>query len=495
MEENFIKKLETKNYLIGSFDVYLDKAKTLIMENSNLTDGEADKILGGMPTAYRAAITDKNGQFIGYIGLFDVDIKNGISSLRFEVNNNLTQDDKNEIYEEFNNYLYEALNITDIDEFIYKAKDATEVTKREVTPKANIVLPSRFLVEGISEEVLEKFSHDYSIPKLQIPFTIKSGDRVLGIVGLSNLLWLNKRANLNIFLDKDLGSDITNELSGYIIDVYINHVHNSNVHSITLSVNGSNQEMLGILNKTNMNYYGQIPFGATDGKNIESNFLFQHTPNMKKEEGVIVPDNKSVLLTSIKQKKDQLAEKIELDNGFKLVSPKSFEKLSIDFNKVLAGHIKAMQNRNKFTIPLGEDKYFLQKGNEKYGLTKALMNYSYVVLDENDNYSGYINILRTNANEKNAEVEIGISPIMQNKGIGTMVINAFYEELFSLGYASVTSAVFEFNKPSLKLHDKVAELNGIRLEAYYINGKLWDMSFYSKINNELITEELKGKQR
>ena len=121
------------------------------------------------------------------------------------------------------------------------------------------------------------------------------------------------------------------------------------------------------------------------------------------------------------------------------------------------------------------------------------MNYSYVVLDNNDSYAGYINILRSNANGKNVEVEIGIDPTLQHNGLGTTVINKFYDELFSTGVASVTSAVFEFNNPSIKLHEKVAELNGIRLESYYVNGKLWDMNFYSKVNSAI--EENNGKHR
>lgn len=194
--------------------------------------------------------------------------------------------------------------------------------------------------------------------------------------------------------------------------------------------------------------------------------------------------------TLIKNNPD-FSKEIELDNGYKLVSPKILVEKNIDLNKVLASHIKAIQNREKFTIPLGEDKYFLQNGNGNYGLSKALMNYSYVILNEKDDYSGYINILRNNANGKNAEIEIGIDPNLQRKGLGTTVINRFYDEPFSIGYASVTSAVFEFNNPSLKLHDKVAELNGIRLEAYYINGKLWNMNYYSKTNT--LIEKIKSK--
>ena len=153
-----------------------------------------------------------------------------------------------------------------------------------------------------------------------------------------------------------------------------------------------------------------------------------------------------------------------------------------------------MQERQKFTIPLGEDNYFLQNGNGKYGLSKQLMNYNYVLLDDKNKYSGYINILRENVNGKNAEIEIGIKPEIQHKGLGTTVINKFYDELFSVGYASVTGSVFEFNKPSLKLHEKVAELNGIRLDSYYINGRLWDMSYYTK-TNDIINKSKNGKHK
>ncbi len=90
-----------------------------------------------------------------------------------------------------------------------------------------------------------------------------------------------------------------------------------------------------------------------------------------------------------------------------------------------------MRNRDDFSIPLGEDKYILQKGNEKYGIYKAMMNYIYIVLDKNNNYSGYINILRNNANSKNAEIKLGIVPSLQHKGMVTRVINQFYNELFS----------------------------------------------------------------
>ncbi len=492
MDNNFIAKLQTEQYLIGSFDAYLNTTKSLIKVNSNISDEEVNIIIENMPTIYRAAITDKNGQYIGYIGLFNVDGKNSITSIRFETSKNLKQKDKNEILNEFKKYLLKSLNITDIEEFIYKTNNLTEIEKKEIIPRYNVIIPNKLLIPGISKETLEKFSKNYSIPKLHMPFTIKSSNKIIGIIGLSNLIWPNKRANLNIFLDKSLGGDISNELSGYIIDDYINYVHESNVHNITISVNSSNQNMIDILNNTNMNYYGQIPFSAINGESIESNLMFQHIPNMKKENNII-PDDKSIPFSLLDTEKKELSKQIELNNGFKLVSPKLFEDLNIDLNQILEDHIKALQNRQGFTIPLGNDKYILQKGNKNYGIYKTLMNYNYIILNESNKYYGYISILRNNANKKNAEIEIAINPRFTHQGLGRMVINRVYEELFSIGYASVTSAVFEFNNPSLKLHEKVAELNGIRLDAYYINGKLWNMNFYSK-TNDLIKDKLNSKQ-
>ena len=484
MRDNFIAKFETDKFYIGSFDSYIDLSKDLIKTNSNIADEEADSIIKTMPTTSRAAIVDKNGEYVGYIGLFNVDGQNDIASIRFEVNKDLSEEEKNEILNVFYGYIGDSLNIGDIEENIYISKNTTEVKEKRIVP-SNIIIPSKLLVPGVSEEDLERFSQDYSIPKLQFPFTIKYNDRTIGIVGLSSLIWSNKRANLNVFLDKSLGDEIINLISGDIIDEYIIQAHYAKVHNISLSVNGSDNNMLDILKDSRMQYYGRIPYGAANGDSIESNYLFQHIPTMETDSGILIPDNNSILLSSLETEKKELSKVVDLENGYKMVSPSAFEELGIDFDSILNSHIQAMQNRDNFTIPLGEDKYFLQKGNEKYGITKALMNYNYVVLDENGNYAGFINTLRTNANGKNVEVEIAVDPKIQRNGLGTAVINKFYDELFSIGVASVTSTVFSFNKPSNKLHEKVAELQGVRLEGYYINGQLYDMNIYTRTNDTI----------
>ena len=181
--------------------------------------------------------------------------------------------------------------------------------------------------------------------------------------------------------------------------------------------------------------------------------------------------------------KDNMNLVLKVDNIYRLVSPKAFKTENINKDKIIFSHIRAVQDRKEFAIPLGEDKYILQYGNEDYGFKRTVMNYSYVLLDNDNNYCGYVNILRANC--FNAEIEIGIIPTLQRKGIGTKVINKFYDELFSVGFLSVTSIVFEFNIASIKLHDRVSKCYGKRTKSYYINGKLWDMYYYTKINDKL----------
>ncbi len=97
INNNFISKLETVNYYIGSFDANIELSKKLIMANSNISRKEADDILENMPTSYRASIMNKNNEYIGYIGIYDIDYKNSVASIRFEVNKKLFNAEKLEI--------------------------------------------------------------------------------------------------------------------------------------------------------------------------------------------------------------------------------------------------------------------------------------------------------------------------------------------------------------------------------------------------------------
>ena len=323
----------------------------------------------------------------------------------------------------------------------------------------------------------------YDIPNLELSCTMKIEDMVVGLIGLTNLLWANKRANLVLFLDRENIKDIN--LISKIVDEYLDYVHSSNVYNVTISIPASDIILLDIIKNTNMNYYGYIPFGAINGNSVESMYLFQHIPDMFNDKNIILPKNISIDISVFDTSKKDMDKIVDLGDGYRLVSPKELEREHINTDKIIHSFMNIMQERERFTIPLGEDKYIIQKELGKYSIVTKIMEYSYLILDNDNNFVGFVSILRTNANKRNAEVEVGINSNIQHKGLGTRVINKFYEELFKIGYASVTSYVFSFNIPSNKLFKKLAELNGTRLQSYYINGKLWDINIYTKVNDKI----------
>ena len=140
-----------------------------------------------------------------------------------------------------------------------------------------------------------------------------------------------------------------------------------------------------------------------------------------------------------------------------------------------------------------EDMTFRKIANDLKLPTKTLMKYTYILLDNGNSFCGFINILRSDKNKINAEIEIGIKPELQGRGLGTKVTEAFYDQLFGVGYASVTSSVFGFNEASRKMHEKIAGFNGVRIGAYYINGELWPIYIFTTVNPKIIAASPKQK--
>ncbi len=485
----FIPKFKTNKFFIGSFDTYYNLTLKLIKSNSKISTKKAENVINSLNEEYRAAITDCNKNYIGFIGLYNIDEQEHMASIRLEINYPLmSEDDKNEILSEYRSWLWDSLRFTVEEEIIFKDPSYSEIKKNNHTSYGKQTRSNSLLVPGISQKVLDKFSEYYSIPNMNFSFSIRYRDRIIGIIGLSNIIWSNERANLNLFFDKDLGDDIIEFFSSSVIDDYLDYVHSLNIYNVSFNVSGSDYNTLDIIEQSNLNFYGQIPFASINGNNIEAKFMFQHIPKMKISEKPIIPENISYDQSIFNTDKKEFDDVIQLKNGYRLIQPKRLQENGIDSENVFLGHMIAMQDRDKFTIPLGEDKYMLQKIDGASCLLNKFMNYSYILIDSCDDYSGFINISRNNANNKNAEIEIGIDPSLQRRGLGSIVLNKFYDELFSIGYASVTSAIFAFNEPSLNLHKENCEFNGTRLSSYYINGRLWDMCYYTKINDLVLDE-------
>ena len=472
----FIKKLETENFEIGSFDTYIENSSKLMDDNKDI-GFDSEELLKKLPTTYRASVVSKQDKsYIGFIGVFDVDSRNDATSIIFETNKRLSDEELEEVIGEYKEFLDKTLNIRNIKDLIVVNGDRSMAEHQELVIK-EVTVNSKHLESGVSEEDKKKYEEmGYTIPNLQMAYTIKDGSKTIGIIGLTNLLWSNKRANLQVFFDKEIDDSFIEDFGASVISEYLDLLHENNLYSISSSISGSNKNMLNTMINSGMDFYAAVPYASKFGDDTETNYLFQHYPDMERKNGIYLPENK--IITNDNEIIRPLSGVIDLGNGYIAMSPAMFEANNIDINTIVGSHIKAMQNREKFTIPLGEDKYFIQEGNGKYGMSKAVQNFSYIILDENMNYVGYTNILRANA--KNAEIEMALSPEFQSMGIGSSMRRKFYEELFDKGYMSVTSQVFDFNKKSNGLNEKLAKFSGKRIGAYYINGKLWDMNIYTK---------------
>lgn len=477
MKKSFIAKLETDNYYIGSFDSYLEESKELLKNNNHLADEEVDNIIKSMPTTTRASIVDKEThEYIGFIGIKNSNGELESADLVFETVNDLKIGDLKKILKIYLEYLKSSLSIRNITKI-------NDVSNNLEVSKQSIILPKHYIKNVITNNDIEIVkSWGIEVPNLKYGRAIYLQDKFLGIIGLTAFQPANKRANLNIYLDPSLTEDFISYFASLAIDEYLEYAHEQNVYNIAANTKVSSLDNQ-LFSNSNMQKFAEIPYTEKTNDILESRILYQHTPNIKTE----IDDIESgIIYPSVVDKlpdKSELLDKILLDDSYTLVRPSSFLSEGINLDHVIDGHIEAMKDRNKFAIPLGEDKYFLQRGNERYGIYKSVSNFSYVIIDKDGNYAGYVNILRSEG--RHAEIEIGVTPNIQAHGLGRLSLEAFYKELFRIGYASVTSCVFSFNTPSIKLHEKVAEFNGIRIKSYYANNKIWDMNYYTAINPEI----------
>lgn len=498
MYRKFIEKFKTEHFSIGSFDYYRKEAEKLIRNNTKMKVEETKEYVDKkLPGSYRAAIVDNNGNFVGYIALYNVKGERGLASIRMETNRELTDAEKEEITGVYKNWMFTALDLNDVEEELCFTPNKSKCITNNSIPKANIILPCKMLEAGVSEETKAYFAQFHELPKILVkPYTIKHGDRVIGIIGLTTFQWQNKRANLQLFLDEALGDEIINELSGHIINEYLDYIHSSNVHNVTLTVPGSNVEMLEVVKNSNMNYYSTIPYGAYRNGFVESGIQFQHVPGMVKQNGIYIPDNTAKPINFFDTEKKLMDPVVKYYNDYRLVSPKVFRSNRISINKVVDGQARALQDADNYAISLGDYKYIIQKGNRRFGVTSAVRGYDYVLLNSQKEFIGYINILRNNAHNKNAEIELAIIPEAQGQGLGSMILKTFCEQLFSIGYASVTSSIFEFNIGSETIHKNNGfDLSGTRIESYYVNNRPWNMNIYTKVNSVALETETQEKNQ
>ena len=482
----FFKKLETDNYEIGSFDAFLKNINELISNNlDNIQKINTNTVRGEtlykiLKSPFRASVIDKTTrEFIGFISTYNIDNQHKVASLIFISSTDLEKDQINEILDEYKDFITNDLGISTYQDFTIINNEHYNNQHADINiPYINF--QANYLKDNTDENIIDEYkAMGYNVPNLSFIKEIVDGNRKIGIIGLSNIIWSNNRANLNVFFNRDIDSKYIEELGPLVMDEYLDYIHKNNLHNVSLGVSGSNTNLLQSVQNSSMDFYAAIPFASQQGNKVDSNYLFQSYPNMTKK-SLIQPKNELIIDDT---KITRLDDVMELSDNFIAISPKVFEEYNIDLQKIVKGHINALQNRTNYSIPLGEDKYMLEEGNGKYGISKTISNYEYIILDRNFNYCGIAGIIRTNG--KNAEIEVALAKERQHQGLGKIVTEELYKQLFKHGYQSATSAVFDFNNPSNKLINKIANYNGTRIESYYINGKLWDMHYYTRINGEI----------
>lgn len=462
----FIPKLELERFLIGSFDVYEEKARDIAysyVENHSKNFNSVDELFANMPTAYRGSIVDKQTtEYVGFVGAIDIDEQISCASIIIGLTEKYQRIDIFDIIEGYIDFLKDTLGIEKIIKIVTVNESKMKVGYNSVV-YTDPDLTSLYLFADKDETVLK------------FPVKVIFRNFLIAKIGLENLIWSNKRATMRIELSEFANDELATHILPTAIDHYLSYLHKKNIKNVNIEVAASNKVVLESVLTSSMNMYGFIPYGTEYDGYLETAYLFEHYSNMPKVNLNSLPTNKRIKVDDLEP--IHLADEITIDQNYKAISPKAFSKYDIQLEKIVKGHIEALQDRNNFSIPLGEDKYFIQEGNGKYGMSKTVNNFTYVLLNEDKEYCGYVNILRKQS--RHATIEIAIKPSLQRQGLGTKLLDKFIRELLSDGYYAVSSNVFEFNTASNKMHQKLTNYCGKRTKAYYINGEFWDMNLYA----------------
>lgn len=463
---NFIPKLDIGKFVIGSFDVYEKKAKEIgraYLINQGKSTDAVEKMFANMPPAYRGSILDKEtNELIGFIGVEDINTSKNYASIVIGLEKSKPKPDIYDIVEGYENFLVNDLGI-DNTTTITVINEEKMKTQYNCVSYKDATLKSLYLFKDT-----ENISKNYPVKVMFRNFLIAK-------LSVDSLIWSNKSGTIKIELEENANEELAERILPTAINHYIDYLHGNNLYSLIAEVSASNTIVLDSLLKSQMNFYGVLPYSMEYKGNIESSYLFEHYPEMEKEKLTYLPKNKKVKVDDLKPIK--LSKLFKIDEEYTAISPKAFKDLNISIESIVKEHIKALQNREHFSIPLDEDKYIIQEGNGNYGISKLVKNYSYVLVNSKNEYCGFINIM--NERERNAVLEIGIKPSLQNKGLGTKLLDKAIDVLLSNGYYAVSSYVFSFNIASNKIFKKLTKYHGKRSKAYYINGEFWDMNLYA----------------
>lgn len=146
--KKFIPKLKLKDVSIGSFDTFMEGSKEIIKEKLNIkkfvTTNDVDDFLNKLPYSYRASIAkNENNEYVGYIGVYDLDFKNNMASIILQTKTKLSDKEINEIINSYKGFLYNDLLIYSIKN-LYILNEDEEISRHSCVHEINAEISSPY---------------------------------------------------------------------------------------------------------------------------------------------------------------------------------------------------------------------------------------------------------------------------------------------------------------------------------------------------------------
>lgn len=324
-----------------------------------------------------------------------------------------------------------------------------------------------------NEIELEKELNDFST-KNYFAIVENETHKFVGMVGFKNLIQSNQRTNIDLILSDELeeekrieyGSEALKMISNYSFDTI-------NLHNLLCEE--SDLKSCNMYIDAGYEYIGTRHVATLEGDTLKDLHFFQKLPYFtKRKDSIVVPKNTLTFRTnglSISE-----LPKIVNNLNVTLIRPEELDDKTLSFVKEELG--KSL-NDNYDASAMGEYKTIYND----FRLNKKLYGtntFDYLILDETSKPIGYVDRLHIDNKNFRTDVEINIfSSSSRNKGYGSDAYKLYVRTLRSMGYVSIGSVVFDFNKPSINMHERIGfNEYALRDESYFAFGKLNDMHYY-----------------
>lgn len=319
----------------------------------------------------------------------------------------------------------------------------------------------------------------------------KGRNQMIGLIGLSNKDQINQKSNIWIKMDTTMDYDKQIDQGVNALHLMLEYCFDfMNLNSIVMEFPAFNKQSLDICKKSSMSFMAKRDQAVLLGKDLYDNLIsYQCNPMIYDMETGLFEDHNRAFseIKKLSFNNNSKMSQLLTGNNISLVMPSILRE---DKKKDYIHDLASFLNDPKVSIPLGN------KVNWNYERSKMQLESVDYAIFKDDKLIGYINLFRKNERSRSADMEVLIGDRNeQNKGYGREAMTLFLEEEYQNGiYNSLISNIFDFNEPSLNLHQSLGYKKiGNRYEAYYAYGKLNDMQVY-EMNRDVHREYVKKRR-